>query len=53
MPINNIIENYHEKSADEKRAIADSLCMSHDMDREERCINCPYEDQFDSWCKRG
>ena len=53
MPINNIIENYPEKSADENRAIADSLCMSHDMDREERCINCPYEDQFDSWCKRG
>lgn len=53
MPINNIIENYHEKSADEKRRIADSLCMSYDMDREGRCINCPYEDQFDSWCKRG
>ena len=53
MPINNIIENYHEKSVDEKRGIADALCMSYDMDREGRCINCPYENQFDSWCRRG
>ena len=49
----NMIENYREKSVDEKRGIANALCMSYDMDREERCINCPYENQFDSWCRKG
>ena len=49
----NMIENYREKSADEKRRIANSLCMSYDMDREDRCIKCPYENRFDSWCRKG
>lgn len=53
MPINNIIENYREKSADEKRRIADDLCDSYDLDREGLCNNCPYENQFDSWCRKG
>lgn len=49
----NMIEKYREKSADEKRAIADGLCMSYDMDRGGCCINCPYENEFDSWCRKG
>lgn len=49
----NMIENYHEKSVDEKRRIAYALCMSYDMDREDRCINCPYENQSDSWCRKS
>lgn len=53
MPINNIIENYREKSADEKRRIVDDLCESYDMDRGGCCINCPYENKFDSWCRMG
>ena len=53
MHSDNMIENYREKSVDEKRGIANALCMSYDMDREERCINCPYENQFDSWCRKG
>lgn len=53
MPINNIIENYHEKSVDEKRRIVDALCDSFDTDREACCIGCPYEGKFDSWCRCG
>lgn len=49
----NMIENYHEKSADEKRRIADDLCDSYDLDGERRCINCPYDNQLDSWCRKG
>lgn len=49
----NMIENYHEKSADEKRRIADDLCDSYNMDDGENCINCPYDNQFDSWCRKG
>lgn len=48
----NMIENYHEKSADEKRRIADCLCGSYSMDRAGRCIDCPYENQPDPWCKK-
>lgn len=49
----NMIENYRGKSVDEKRRIADDLCDSYDIDRERRCINCPYDNQLDSWCRKG
>lgn len=53
MAIDNVIKNYREKSADEKRSFVDVLCDSYEEDGECRCVNCPYENQSDSWCRSG
>lgn len=45
MAIDNVIKNYREKSADEKRSFVDVLCDSYEEDGECRCVNCPYENQ--------